>query len=475
MRYMNTGMKGSMNVGPDDSMNAGMNNSINAGFDDSMNVSRNSSGNSSGNASRNASIAVKQNELDTLLLVTTLSLVLIGIFMVYSSTSVVAPSSRPVPMMGESHAAVHLIDLRYLKKHLISVFLGLVLMMITYRTSLDWLRKYAIPVGIFSVLLLLAVKIPHIGLTVNGARRWIRIGFFTFQPSESMKLAMVLCMSMYLSGQKFRPDEFTSFLKPVVFMVMVQGILLLQPDFGSASIIGAITFALLFINGVRLKYIFSVGLVMVPIIIKLVMEPYRLKRILVFLHPWADERNSGFQLIQSFVALGNGGLNGVGLGKSTQKLFFLPESKTDFIFAIIGEETGFLGALFVILLFILFFVRGVAITRKFKDGFFFNLSCGITLLIAMQAVINMAVVTGLVPTKGLPLPFISYGGSSMIVNLAEVGLLLNLAKRFEPCRQEEPAGVVFDDTVSNDEPLAASHRAYARRKLKVYDDGKREI
>ncbi|MBF0320834.1 MAG: putative lipid II flippase FtsW [Nitrospirae bacterium] len=369
-----------------------------------------------------------RGQFDKILFVSVLCLMLIGVFMVYSATSVVAPTRAETAAPKTDTAATSLTDLRYLKKHLASIVLGFCIMAAMYKANADLLKKAALPLLIVSVLLLIAVKMPGIGVTVNGARRWIRVMHITFQPSELAKLSMVLIMAKYLSGESFVPESVKSFVKPVVLMLGVQGMLLLQPDFGSAAIIGIITFSLLFLAGVRIKYILSLGVVLIPVVIKLIMEPYRLKRVLVFLDPWADEKKGGFQLIQSFVALGNGGIDGVGIGKSTQKLFFLPEAKTDFIFAIVGEETGLIGAAIVVLLFFTVFIRGIYIVRRLKEGFFMYTAVGLTLLISIQAVINMAVVSGLLPTKGLPLPFISYGGSSMILNAAAVGILLNLAE-----------------------------------------------
>ncbi len=177
-----------------------------------------------------------------------------------------------------------------------------------------------------------------------------------------------------------------------------------------------------------MRYLVSLLVFAIPILFKLIMEPYRFKRIISFLNPWEDPRGSGFQLIQSFIALGSGGLTGVGIGSSRQKLSYLPESHTDFIFSIIGEEFGFIGVSVVIILFLILFIRGISIANRAKDKFIYNLAIGISLMISLQALINFAVATGLVPTKGLPLPFISYGGSSLLVNMAAVGILLNLSK-----------------------------------------------
>ncbi|MCI4625584.1 MAG: putative lipid II flippase FtsW [Candidatus Magnetoovum sp. WYHC-5] len=356
---------------------------------------------------------------DKFMFFTTLVLVLIGVFMVYSSSSVVAPNSD-----GEIKV---LNDLRYLKKHLFSVCLGYFLLVVFYKLRIEILKKRAIIILLMAFALLGTVFLPGIGLTVNGARRWVRLLFFTFQPSEFMKVAMVIFLSWYLSREKYK-SNFISFIIPILIMGTIQGVLLLQPDFGSALSIGLLTFSLLFISGVKMKYLLSTSVVLLPAVVKLLMEPYRLKRILSFLDPWADEKQGGFQLIQSFIALGNGGLYGVGIGKSTQKLFFLPESKTDFIFSIVGEEMGFIGTMLIIMLFLMFFAKGIQISRRINDDFLHYLSTGLLLMIVYQAVINMGVVSGLLPTKGLPLPFISYGGTSMIVNLSVVGLLLNIAK-----------------------------------------------
>ncbi|MBF0517854.1 MAG: putative lipid II flippase FtsW, partial [Nitrospirae bacterium] len=377
-------------------------------------------------------VVEQKGQFDTILFVSILLLIFVGVFMVYSATSVVAPSKT-------DSAAASLTDMRYLKKHLASIILGFALMAVMYKLNAETLKKAALPLLICSALLLIAVKVPGIGATVNGARRWIRFAGITFQPSELVKLSIVLFMAKYLSGESFIPDSVKSFAKPIALMLVFQGMLLLQPDFGSSAIIGIITFTLLFLAGVRIKYILSLGVVLIPVVIKLIMEPYRWKRVTVFLNPWEDEKKSGFQLIQSFVALGNGGLNGLGIGKSTQKLFFLPEAKTDFIFAIVGEEMGLIGAAFVVMLFLIVFIRGIVIVKRLKTGFYMYTAAGIMLLISIQAVINMAVVSGLLPTKGLPLPFISYGGSSMILNSAAIGILLNLSEGVVTVSNESPA------------------------------------
>jgi len=267
-----------------------------------------------------------------------------------------------------------------------------------------------------------------LGVTAGGASRWIRIWPSTFQPSELVKLSMVIFLSWYMSLPSYRKDKFLSFVIPVGIMGMFQVIFLKQPDFGAVMSLGILTIAMLFLSGIRLRYILSLGIVAIPVIFKLISEPYRWKRVAAFLDPWKDAQGSGFQLVQSFIALGSGGINGVGLGEGKQKLSFLPEVHTDFIFSLIGEELGFIGVVFVVFLFFVMFIKGIGIAQKTSDTFAHYLAFGISIMIAVQAVINFAVVTGMVPTKGLPLPFISYGGSSLLVSMTAIGLLLNVSK-----------------------------------------------
>jgi cell division protein FtsW len=236
----------------------------------------------------------------------------------------------------------------------------------------------------------------------------------------------------------YKIDSFVSFIKPVLIMALFQLAILKQPDFGAAMSLAFLTFAMLFLSGIRIRYLASLLVLAVPVIIKLAMEPYRLKRIISFLDPWKDPQGCGFQLVQSFIALGSGGLTGVGLGSSKQKLSYLPESHTDFIFSIIGEEFGLIGVLLVITLFLILFIKGISIANRAKDSFVYYLTVGLSMMIALQALINFAVATGLVPTKGLPLPFVSYGGSSLLVNMTAIGMLLNISKG------EESQPLVYD-------------------------------
>lgn len=355
---------------------------------------------------------------DRWLLLITAVLVIFGSIMIYSSTSVVTPVL----------AKKNVTPFFYFKRHIFTMIMGSTFMYVAYRTNPEALKKAAIPLLVFAFILLILVFIPKIGISAGGARRWIRLWPSTFQPSELVKLAMVIFLAKYMSMPSYKTGSITSFLIPVGIMGLFQVVFLKQPDFGAAMSLCILTVAMLILSGIRLRYIMMLGLLLVPVSIKLATEPYRLKRILAFLDPWKDSQGSGFQLVQSFIALGSGGIKGIGLGESKQKLAFLPESHTDFIFSLVGEELGFIGACFIVCLFLLMFLRGVSIANRTKDPFGYYLASGLSMMIALQALINFCVITGLVPTKGLPLPFVSYGGSSLLMNMVAVGLLLRLSR-----------------------------------------------
>jgi len=358
---------------------------------------------------------------DKSLLIITLILTGFGALMIYSTTSVLTPA---LIKKGAT-------EFFFFKRHLFTIVVGFIIMAIAYRLKPSVIEKLAIPLLIISLILLLLVFVPGIGVSAGGARRWIRLWPSTFQPSELVKMAMVIFLAKYISSPDYKTDSFISFIKPIGVMFMFQLIIILQPDFGAVMSLTFLTIAMLFLSGTRIRYIGILVLAAIPVIIKLALEPYRFKRITSFINPWEDPQKTGFQLIQSFIALGNGGLTGVGLGSSKQKLSYLPESHTDFIFSIIGEEFGLIGAIFVIILFIILFYRGIKIAASKKYFFTGYLVTGLSLMIALQALINFAVVTGMVPTKGLPLPFISYGGSSLLVNMAAIGMLIRLSKKDE--------------------------------------------
>ncbi len=346
-------------------------------------------------------------------MIVTIILLIIGTIMVYSSTS--------VPRDGETPSFY------YLTKHLITLFIGIVLMFVFAFISLDTIRRSAIPLLIISFVLLLLV-FTSLGVSAGGARRWIRLWPTMFQPSELAKLSMVIFISWFASRRDFDPYSLRSFIIPVVVMGLFQIVFIKQPDFGAFMSLGILTISMMFLSGVKLKYLLSLGTLMIPLIIYLIHEPYRWKRIIAFLDPWKDQTGAGFQLVQSLIAFGSGGLLGVGIGNSKQKLSYLPAIHNDFIFSLIGEETGFIGAICVVILFLLLFLRGVSIATKTDVSFSYFLAHGISLMIGLQAIINFAVTTGIAPTKGLPLPFISYGGSSLVTNLCAVGILLNISR-----------------------------------------------
>ncbi|MBE0426291.1 MAG: putative lipid II flippase FtsW [Nitrospirae bacterium] len=355
---------------------------------------------------------------DKWLIIVTLLLVLFGALMIYSTTSVVTPVL----------AKKGVTEFYYFKRHIFTILIGFCFMLLAYTLKPSFIKKMAIPLLIISSVLLILVFIPDIGVAAGGAKRWIRLWPSTFQPSELVKLSMVIFLAWYMSLPGYKPDNFLTFIKPVFIMIVFQIAILKQPDFGAAISLAFLTFAMLFLSGIRLRYLVSLMVLAIPFVLKLTMEPYRLRRITSFLNPWEDPRGSGFQLVQSFIALGSGGLTGVGIGSSKQKLSYLPESHTDFIFSIIGEEFGFIGVSVIIVLFLILFIKGISAANKARDRFVYYLATGISLMISLQALINFAVATGMVPTKGLPLPFISYGGSSLLVNMAAVGILLNISK-----------------------------------------------
>lgn len=350
-------------------------------------------------------------------------LVSIGVVMIYSTSAIYAYEK-----MGDS--------LYFLKRHLIYLIIGLCMMLVMMGIDINTLKKMSKPVMVLSVAVLVLVLIPHIGSQAAGARRWFKFGFINFQPSEFTKVAMILYIADLISRKGDAVKNFLyGYLPPVMVLGLVVGLILLEPDLGTAIAISVIVFIMLFVSGARLHHIFLSFLASLPALYLLMFSvPYRRKRITAFLNPWADKRGTGFQIIQSFIALGSGGLFGVGLGQSRQKLFYLPASHTDFIFSIIGEELGFVGAASVVILFMLFVWQGMRVVFKAEYTFERLLSLGVVSLIALEAIINIGVSAGVLPTKGLPLPFISYGGSGLIFHFMAIGMLLNVAKTCEVYR-----------------------------------------
>ncbi|MBX7148859.1 putative lipid II flippase FtsW [bacterium] len=353
---------------------------------------------------------------DIYLLMVTLILVFVGMIMVFSSSAVSAEHNY-----SDSYF--------YLKKQALFICVGLTLLFFTKKIPYKAYWKIVYPLLVLSFLALLFVLAVGHGGTSEGVHRWIRIGPFSFQPSELAKLTTVIFVAYALAKKGEKIKEFSKGFLPVIAISGIYILLILiQKDLGGALTLAIIVMLMLFVAGTRLAYIFGAFLAALPVLYFAIFSvEYRRKRIMAFLDPWQHQMDSGFQVIQSFVAFQSGGVTGVGLGDGKQKLFYLPEAHTDFIFSVIGEELGLLGVLLVITLFTVFIFRGLLITLKTKDLFGMYLAFGITALIGVQAFFNMAVVMGLLPTKGLALPFISYGGSSLMVSLMAVGILLNIS------------------------------------------------
>jgi cell division protein FtsW len=355
---------------------------------------------------------------DPALIFSVLLLLGVGWIMIYSSSAVMADTNY--------HDTF-----RFLKRQLVFSLIGLIAM--TAAMSFDYrrLEKLAYPILIASIVLLTLVLLPGLGFSrqVGVARRWLATPWCTIQPSEIAKLALVIFMAHCLTKKGDKMKHFYYGFLPVVVVTGVMIVLVVvEPDFGTAIFMGLLTMVLLFIGGTRLSHILSIPLFTAPVLYLLVTHyHYSYRRILAFLDPWKDIQGMGFQIIQSFVALASGGLWGLGLGDGRQKLFFLPAAHTDFILAIIGEELGFIGMMSLVMVFGILIWRGVSIALKAEDTFGAYLAMGITAMIALQVIINMGVVVGLLPTKGLTLPFVSYGGTSLVVNLVAAGVLANIS------------------------------------------------
>lgn len=318
----------------------------------------------------------------------------------------------------------------YLERHAAYLGLGALLGGFVLAMDAQWLRRHLKGLLAVSAVLLVAVLIPGIGYEVSGARRWFRLGFLSFQPSELAQVVVILYLADVLARKQDRLRSFVhGFLPPMLILGTFVGLMLLQPDLGTSVALASVVFLMLFVSGIELIHLGPTLASAIPVLgLLIASKPYRVRRILAFADPWADPHGAGFQLIQSLVAIGTGGLAGVGLGQSRQKLFYLPAAHTDFIFSVIAEELGLLGATAVLGLFLAFVWFGVRVALRTTD-LFAQLAClGLTGLIGFKALIHMAVATGLVPTKGLPLPFVSFGGTSLIFNLVIVALLLNMGR-----------------------------------------------
>jgi cell division protein FtsW len=319
----------------------------------------------------------------------------------------------------------------FFRKQMIAMGAGAILLVVCSLLPPAFYRRMAYPLLGLTFVILVLVLIPGIGANRGGARRWIMLPGFAFQPSELAKLAMVFYLAHSMAKKEETIQTFSVGVLPhLIVSGIFAGVLLLEPDFGSVLILTMLLYFMLFIGGARLRHLLATGLMALPVLAYVMMTAeYRLRRLLSFLDPWADASGSGFHVVQSLIAFGSGQITGRGLGESRQKLFYLPEAHTDFIYSVIGEELGLLGALAVLALFGVIILRGFQLTAKIEEPFEQYLAFGLTVLLGLQALIHMGVVMGLMPTKGLVLPFISYGGSAMVLNLMEAGILLGLSRR----------------------------------------------
>lgn len=357
-----------------------------------------------------------KRKIDYFLLIDILFLISFGLLYVYSASNV--------------SASYKFDDAFYFfKRQALFVVIGLIIMYFMTKIDIEKIKKYTKHIFFFCFLLLILVLIPGIGIVRGGARSWIGIGIFSIQPAEFMKIGLILVLAKYLSEYKDELKKFKNFMIILILICLIFGIILLQPDFGTGLVIVASSILLLYIAGVPLKYfLFLFCLGGAGLIVLIVSEPYRMERIFAFLDPWSDPLGSGFQGIQSLFALSPSGIHGLGFNKSMQKHFFLPEPQNDFIFAIICEELGLFGGLIVILAYLFILIKAILIASKVGDPYKSFLAIGLGISIFIQVFINIAVVIGLLPITGITLPIISYGGSSLIITLMSLGLLLNISK-----------------------------------------------
>ena len=354
---------------------------------------------------------------DWILFVATLALVLVGIIMVFSSSAVLARDSFGNPNY-------------FSFRHLVSVGLGLMSMFALMQVNYQRHRHPAVVFSLLSIvtiLLIFAYFLP----TIANTHRWIRFAGMSFQPGEMAKLAIVVFMAYFLEKQKDRINDGRLTLIPIGLVVLlICGLVVLQPDLGTAVSIAGVAGLLLFTAGLRLRWVGLAAALAAPAFYFFVYQvPWRRQRLSAFINPWDDPLDSGYQIIQSLISIGSGGVAGVGLMEGQQKLFYLPEPHTDFIFAVVGEELGLIGTVTVIALFGLFMWRGLRSALKAPDLFGSYLALGITMMVSLQAFFNISVVLGLLPTKGIPLPFLSYGGSSFLITLMGVGILMNVSEQ----------------------------------------------
>jgi cell division protein FtsW len=360
--------------------------------------------------------SISKPRFDPLLLGAVMALVALGLVMVYSASAIAAQDK-----LGDA--------LYFLKRQAVAAGIGVIAMCAAMFVGYRRLARWAYPLLLLSIGLLVLVLVPGIGTTVGGARRWIHLPGFSLQPAELAKLTWVIYLAYSLAKKREKVATFSvGFLPHLAIAGVLVFLCMGQPDFGSSVALLFMLFTLLFAAGAKLSYLVGSILLAIPIgYHAIASSPYRMKRILAFLDPWAHRNDVGYQVAESLMSIGSGGLHGLGLGDGRQKLFFLPEAHTDFIFSIIGEELGFFGVALVVALFGLIIWRGIRASLAAPEPFGTYLGLGVTALFGFHAVVNMSVAMGLLPTKGLTLPFISYGGTSLVVMMAAAGILLSIS------------------------------------------------
>lgn len=356
--------------------------------------------------------------MDKLLFFSVIILSFFGLLMIYSSSSIWAQYKFQDSFY-------------YFKLQSVFLLIGIFLLYVVSQINYHYYEKYSKWILLGSFCLLILVLIPGIGSIRNGSRSWFGIGPFGIQPSEAAKISLIIFTSKYLSKNSFESHSQLSVLLPILMILLLFfGLIMLQPDLGTGVILVMGVLAILFISGAYLKLFIGGGLLgLVGLILLILIAPYRMKRITSFLNPWKDELGTGFQMIQSLYAIGPSGILGTGFLHSVQKHFYLPEPQTDFIFSIIAEEFGIVGAILVLSLYALILYRGIKISISCEDLFGKYLSFGILFQLLFQATMNLMVVVGLIPVTGVTLPFLSYGGSSLIISMFSIGVLLNISKK----------------------------------------------
>jgi cell division protein FtsW len=348
----------------------------------------------------------------------------IGIVMVLSASSVLSLTS---------HGSAWY----YFQRQLVWTMLGIIGFVVAMHLDYRRARQMVRPLLLVSIVLLVLVLVPGVGIVAGGARRWLGVGVWRFQPTELAKLALVVFCADLVARREHEVDDWRQMLRPVLLVLLGLGILVfLQPDLDSTVLLGVIAASVLLIGGVRLRHLALIGGVGVALAAVLaVAAPYRRARVLTFLHPTMDASNTGYQIVQSLIALGSGGISGVGLGAGRAKWLFLPNAHTDFIFAVIGEELGLVGTLIVLGLFLAFAALGVRVAMRAPDRFGMLVATGVTVWVVGQALVNIGGVVGLLPVSGIPLPFVSFGGSSLVFTMVGAGMLVNIARQSSHARR----------------------------------------